>query len=104
MRAIVQTKAHDPIGTDKESNEITLIDILGYEADDVIKEVDLRSRRARYIVISIYWMPRKGSCRWSFWIGYRWGREDAAGDREGAWDLAELCFENRKKDAHEAVS
>ncbi len=27
---------HDPIGTDKERNEIALIDILGTEADDVV--------------------------------------------------------------------
>ncbi|CAM4226674.1 Sporulation sigma factor SigK [Paenibacillus alkaliterrae] len=26
---------HDPISTDKEGNEITLIDILGTEADDI---------------------------------------------------------------------
>lgn len=28
--------------TDKKGNEITLIDILGFEAGDVIKEVDFR--------------------------------------------------------------
>ena len=32
----------DPIGTDKEGNEITLIDILGTEVDDVIDEVQLK--------------------------------------------------------------
>ncbi|WP_342423998.1 hypothetical protein [Paenibacillus sp. FSL E2-0178] len=26
---------HDPIGTDKEGNEIMLIDILGYDAKDL---------------------------------------------------------------------
>ena len=29
---------HDPIGTDKEGNEITLIDILGSGADDLLLE------------------------------------------------------------------
>lgn len=38
---------HDPIGTDKEGNEITLIDILGSEADDVIKEVDLKIEKSK---------------------------------------------------------
>lgn len=36
-----------PIGTDKEGNEITLIDILGSEAEDVIKEVDLKIEKSR---------------------------------------------------------
>lgn len=31
---------HDPIGTDKEGNEITLIDVLGTESDDVIDKVE----------------------------------------------------------------
>jgi RNA polymerase sporulation-specific sigma factor len=33
--------------TDKEGNEITLIDILGSEADDVIKEVDLKIEKSK---------------------------------------------------------
>ncbi len=33
---------HDPIGHDKESNEITLIDILGTDPDDVIDAVQMR--------------------------------------------------------------
>ena len=40
-RSLIMTRKdvslHDPIGTDKEGNEITLINILGSEADDVIK-------------------------------------------------------------------
>lgn len=44
LRSLKKTRKdvflHDPIGTDKEGNEITLIDILGSEADDVIKEVE----------------------------------------------------------------
>ncbi|MNC14606.1 RNA polymerase sigma-K factor precursor [compost metagenome] len=38
---------HDPIGTDKEGNEITMIDILGSETDDVIKEVDLKIEKSK---------------------------------------------------------
>jgi len=33
---------HDLIGTDKEGNEITLIDFLGSEADDVVEKVQLK--------------------------------------------------------------
>ncbi|MBI0391456.1 RNA polymerase sporulation sigma factor SigK [Thermoactinomyces sp. CICC 24226] len=36
---------HDPIGTDKEGNEITLIDILGTKADDVVKQVEMQIER-----------------------------------------------------------
>ncbi|WP_245237083.1 sigma-70 family RNA polymerase sigma factor, partial [Paenibacillus ihuae] len=38
---------HDPIGTDKEGNEITLIDILGSDADDIVKEVDLKIEKSK---------------------------------------------------------
>ncbi|TYP71074.1 RNA polymerase sporulation-specific sigma factor [Paenibacillus methanolicus] len=37
---------HDPIGTDKEGNEITLIDILGSEADDVADKVQLKIEKS----------------------------------------------------------
>jgi RNA polymerase sporulation-specific sigma factor len=38
---------HDPIGTDKEGNEITLIDILGTEADDVADKVQLKIEKSK---------------------------------------------------------
>lgn len=38
---------HDPIGTDKEGNEISLIDILGTEADDVIDKVQLKIEKSK---------------------------------------------------------
>ncbi|GGG86232.1 hypothetical protein GCM10010918_50490 [Paenibacillus radicis (ex Gao et al. 2016)] len=46
LRSLKKTRKnvslHDPIGTDKEGNEITLIDILGTEADDVVDRVQLK--------------------------------------------------------------
>ena len=33
---------HEPIGTDKEGNEINLLDILGTDGEEVLNEVDLR--------------------------------------------------------------
>jgi RNA polymerase sporulation-specific sigma factor len=51
LRSLKKTRKdvslHDPIVTDKEGNEITLIDILGSEADDVIKEVDLKIEKSK---------------------------------------------------------
>lgn len=51
LRSLKKTRKdvslRDPIGTDKEGNEITLIDILGSEADDVIKEVDLKIEKSK---------------------------------------------------------
>jgi len=38
---------HDPIGTDKEGNEITLIDILGSGADDLLLTVDLNIEKSK---------------------------------------------------------
>lgn len=46
IRSSKKTKAEvslqDPIGVDKEGNEISLIDILGTNPDDVVDEVDLK--------------------------------------------------------------
>lgn len=40
----IKTEAslHDPIGMDKEGNEINLLDILGSEVDEVLDEVHLK--------------------------------------------------------------
>lgn len=46
IRASKKTKTevslHDPIGVDKEGNEISLIDILGSDSDIILEEVDLK--------------------------------------------------------------
>jgi RNA polymerase sporulation-specific sigma factor len=51
LRSLKKTRKdvslHDPIGTDKEGNEITLIDILGTEADDVVDKVQLTEERTQ---------------------------------------------------------
>jgi RNA polymerase sporulation-specific sigma factor len=38
---------HDPIGTDKEGNEITLIDILGSDGDEVADKVELKIEKSK---------------------------------------------------------
>jgi RNA polymerase sporulation-specific sigma factor len=51
LRSLKKTKKdvslHDPIGTDKEGNEITLIDILGTEGDDVADKVQLKIEKSK---------------------------------------------------------
>ncbi|WP_427340883.1 sigma-70 family RNA polymerase sigma factor [Caloranaerobacter sp. DY30410] len=37
-----EVSLQDPIGVDKEGNEISLMDILGTDTDDVVDEVDLK--------------------------------------------------------------
>ncbi len=37
-----EVSLHDPIGIDREGNEITLIDVIGNETDSVIDEVELK--------------------------------------------------------------
>ncbi|MDQ0110634.1 RNA polymerase sporulation-specific sigma factor [Paenibacillus harenae] len=50
LRSLKKTRKdvslHDPIGTDKEGN-ITLIDILGTEADDVADKVQLKIEKSK---------------------------------------------------------
>ncbi len=38
---------HDPIGTDEEGNEITLIDILGTEEGDIMDKVLLKIEKSK---------------------------------------------------------
>lgn len=49
LRSLKKTKKdvslHDPIGTDKEGNEITLIDVLKADTDDVIDLVQLSMQK-----------------------------------------------------------
>jgi RNA polymerase sporulation-specific sigma factor len=51
IRVITKRKAEvllqDPIGTDKEGNEITLLDVLGTDADEVLDEVDKKILEAK---------------------------------------------------------
>ena len=51
IRVITKRKAEvllqDPIGTDKEGNEITLLDVLGSDAEDVLDEVDRKLLEAK---------------------------------------------------------
>ncbi len=51
LRSLKKTRKdvslHDPIGTDKEGNEITLIDILRSEEDDVVEKVQLKLEKSK---------------------------------------------------------
>lgn len=51
LRSLKKTKKdvslHDPIGTDKEGNEISLIDILGTEANEVEDKVQLKIEKKK---------------------------------------------------------
>jgi RNA polymerase sporulation-specific sigma factor len=51
LRSLKKTRKdvslHDPIGTDKEGNEITMIDILGTENDDVVDMVQLKIEKSK---------------------------------------------------------
>jgi len=51
LRSLKKTKKdvslHDPIGTDKEGNEITLIDILGTETDEVVDKVQMKIEKSK---------------------------------------------------------
>ena len=41
-RTQMEVSLHDPIGSDKEGNEINLLDILGTDKDEIIDKVDLK--------------------------------------------------------------
>jgi RNA polymerase sporulation-specific sigma factor len=51
LRALKKTKKdvslHDPIGTDKEGNEITLIDVLKADTEDVVDAIQLKMQKKK---------------------------------------------------------
>jgi len=51
LRSLKKTRKdvslHDPIGTDKEGNEITLIDILGSDNDEVVDKVEMKIEKSK---------------------------------------------------------
>jgi RNA polymerase sporulation-specific sigma factor len=51
LRSLKKTKKdvslHDPIGTDKEGNEISLLDILGTEANEIEDKVELKLEKTK---------------------------------------------------------
>jgi RNA polymerase sporulation-specific sigma factor len=51
LRSLKKTKKdvslHDPIGTDKEGNEISLIDVLGSDANEVLDKVQLQIEKSK---------------------------------------------------------
>ncbi|MDF2523107.1 MAG: polymerase, sigma 27/28 subunit, RpsK/SigK, partial [Clostridiales bacterium] len=42
-----EVSLHDPIGVDREGNEITLIDVIGNETESVVDEVELKMQVKR---------------------------------------------------------
>ncbi|MCF6092934.1 RNA polymerase sporulation sigma factor SigK [Microaerobacter geothermalis] len=51
LRSLKKTRKdvslHDPIGTDKEGNEISLIDVLGTDANEVLNKVQLKIEKSK---------------------------------------------------------
>jgi RNA polymerase sporulation-specific sigma factor len=108
LRSLKKTRKvvslHDQIGTDKEGNEITLIDILGTETDDVAEKVQLKIEKSKiYAHLEILDEREqeviRGGSDWSMA-----GREYSAGDREGAGYFAQLRVTDREVSVDEAVS
>lgn len=75
---------HEPIGADKEGNEINLLDILGTDTDEVINEVDLRLQtRKLYKLIDKILKDRE-----KIIIKLRYGLID--GERKTQREIAEM--------------
>ena len=102
LRSLKKTRKdvslHDPIGTDKEGNEITLIDILGTEADDVVDKVQLKIEKSKiYRNLEILDDREKEVVVGRFGLEHWRGRADAAGDCEGAGDFASYVSRIEKR-------
>ena len=54
-----EVSLYDPIGTDKEGNEITLLSILEHEDEDIIDQLDKQSLRKLSKILSKVLTPRE---------------------------------------------
>ncbi len=89
LRSLKKTRKdvslHDPIGSDKEGNEITLIDILGSGADDLLVTVDLNIEKSKIYRTWTYWVTG----RRKLWLGgLGWipaGRRGRSGRLRKSW-------------------
>ena len=93
-----EVSLYEPIGTDKEGNQIQLLDVVVSEDEDVVEllEQDRKVRRLNEII------PQTLSGRELFIIINRYGLygkkdNDTEGDRKKTWDFQILCFEDRKE-------
>ena len=77
----VQVSLQDPIGMDKEGNEISLIDILGTDIDHILDQVELKVQISKlYEKLEKYYSERKRDSPVKIWfnyLGYKTQREIA---------------------------
>ncbi len=97
------SRCNDPIGTDKEGNEITLIDILGTEADDVVDRVQLKIEKSKiYKNLDILDDREQEVIRGRF--GQDWvGKRGHSRRLRRSWDFALVRVADRETGADEAV-
>ena len=98
LRGLKKTKKdvslHDPIGQDKEGNEISLIDILNPMTDDVIETIQLSMEIEKiYKYISCLDDREKEVIIGTIWIGFKRGKNSKR-NRKRTRDLKKLCVAN----------
>ena len=91
-----EVSLYEPIGTDKEGNQIQLLDVVVSEDEDVVEllEQDRKVRRLNEII------PQTLSGRELFIIINRYGlygKKTMTQREKKTWDFQILCFEDRKE-------
>ena len=89
-----EVSLYEPIGTDREGNEISLLDVTAQEMPDIVERLELE-RSLGQLAGMIDHLPALRPSRGR--------RSDPAGDREKAGHFKKLCFQNREKSAFEAA-
>ena len=93
-----EVSLYEPIGTDKEGNQIQLLDVVVSEDEDVVEllEQDRKVRRLNEIIPQTF--VRKGIVYYHKPLRTLWEKDnDTEGDRKKTWDFQILCFEDRKE-------
>ena len=90
-----EVSLYDPIGTDKEGNEINLLDVIESVPVDIVEECYIRENTDISAAISEKNPVRKGISGdllqiWALWHGGR----NSAGNRTKAVHQPLLCFQN----------
>jgi len=93
-----EVSLQDPIGVDRDGNEIALIDVIGNESESVVEEVELKMQVKRLYNK----MKDVLKAREKMVLELRYGlfkrhRQDPAGNSQNVGYFKILCFKNRKK-------
>jgi hypothetical protein len=90
-----EVSLQDPIGVDRDGNEITLIDVIGDTSESVVDEVDLKMQVIRLYNKMKSVLKNRESCAGTKIRSFKRGKQDPAGSCQYAGYIQVICIGTR---------